>query len=130
MTLKSLAASVLLGLAATQAVAQAPAARQAGDPRAGRQAYVAVGCYACHGYAGQGAETGPRLAPGVMPLEVFRQFVRTPPANMPHYSAKVLADAEVADMHAYLSALPKPRSSQEIPILRNVPAGPVGGGQR
>jgi ubiquinol-cytochrome c reductase cytochrome c subunit len=129
MTLKTIAAVAAFGLLASQAAAQGsgPAATS-GNAKAGRQTFVAVGCFECHGYSGQGAETGPRLAPGPMPLAAFRQFVRTPPASMPHYSRKVLSDDEVADIHAYLASIPKPKSSQEIPILRKVPLGPAGSG--
>jgi ubiquinol-cytochrome c reductase cytochrome c subunit len=126
MTAKMIAALALSGLVISQAAAQVRAAPEpSGDPKAGRQTFVAVGCFECHGYSGQGAETGPRLAPGLLPLAAFRQLVRTPPAVMPRYSPKVLSDAEVADIHAYLAALPKPRPSQEIPILQSIPAGPA-----
>jgi ubiquinol-cytochrome c reductase cytochrome c subunit len=105
--------SVLAGVAllATTAGAQAPApaapAVPPGDAAAGRKIYVKVGCSSCHGNEGQGAQpTGPRLAPGPSPFAAFSAYVRAPRANMPPYTAKVLTDKDLADIHAFLRAQP------------------------
>src|SRR5712692_3082340 len=52
----------------------------------GKQIYMRVGCYACHGREAQGASTGPRLGPNPLPLPVFSRAVRTPRNEMPPYS--------------------------------------------
>lgn len=50
----------------------------------GRELYMAVGCYACHGTAGQGApSTGPKLAPDTLPVQALIAIVRNPPGEMP-----------------------------------------------
>ncbi len=75
----------------------------------GRQTYVKKGCYACHGREGQGSPTtGPRLGPNPLPLAAFTRYVRTPRAQMPPYTEKVISDSELADIHAFLQARPRP----------------------
>ena len=75
----------------------------------GRTLFLADGCAACHGTAGQGSRvTGPRLAPHAMPLEAFLQLLRHPANNMPPYVAEVLSDADARDIHAWLDSLPGP----------------------
>src|SRR5262245_41585373 len=49
----------------------------------GKAAYVQHGCWACHGFQGQGGVTGPKLAPDPMPIEAFTAFVRTTDRTMP-----------------------------------------------
>jgi ubiquinol-cytochrome c reductase cytochrome c subunit len=80
-----------------------------GDADRGRQTYVKVGCYQCHGREAQGASTGPRLGPDPMPLAQFTRYVRAPRNEMPPYTAKVLSDAELADIHAFVAARARPR---------------------
>jgi ubiquinol-cytochrome c reductase cytochrome c subunit len=73
--------------------------------------FVQKGCYACHGRDGQGSPTtGPRLGPNPTPLEAFTRYVRAPRAQMPPYTGKVVSDAELADMYAFLQARPRPGS--------------------
>jgi mono/diheme cytochrome c family protein len=36
---------------------------------------------------------------------------------MPAYTAKVLTDAEITDVYAYLETVPEPRPWQSIPLL-------------
>jgi len=74
------------------------------------------GCYECHGTQGQGG-TGPHLAPKPIALAALTAFVRKPSGGMPPYSAKVLSDAEVADIYAYLLTIPAPPPVQNIPLL-------------
>jgi ubiquinol-cytochrome c reductase cytochrome c subunit len=90
---------------------QAPA----GDAAKGKATFLRVGCYECHGTVGQGG-TGPRLAPNPRTVESLTTYVRKP-AGMPAYSAKVLLDAELADIRAYLASLPAPPSVASIPLL-------------
>ena len=79
-----------------------------GDADRGRQTYTKVGCYQCHGREAQGASTGPRLGPNPIPLAQFTRYVRAPRAEMPPYTEKVLSNAELADIHAFVSSRPRP----------------------
>lgn len=83
-----------------------------GDVDRGNQTFTRVGCYQCHGREAQGASTGPRLGPGPIPLASFTRAVRTPRADMPPYTVKVLSDAELADIYAFVAARPRPRMPQ------------------
>src|SRR6266508_6185164 len=78
------------------------------DVDRGKQIYMKVGCYQCHGREAQGASTGPRLGPDPLPLAAFTRAVRTPRNEMPPYTARVLSDAEIADVYAFVSARPRP----------------------
>ena len=83
----------------------------------GKTAYVQHGCWQCHGFQGQGANTGPKLAPDPIPIEAFTAFVRTTDRTMPPYTEAVLSNEELADIHAYLQSIPKPADSKSIPLL-------------
>lgn len=85
----------------------------ANAPR-GRELFMRVGCYECHGTVGQGAPaTGPRLAPNPLPQAAFSALVRHPSNVMPAYSERILSDAELADIYAYLKSIaPSPPASQ------------------
>ena len=83
----------------------------------GKQLYVKHGCWQCHGTVGQGAQTGPKLAPEPMPQETFVSFVRTTNRAMPPYRETVLPDADLADIYAYLQSVPKAADYKSIPLL-------------
>ena len=83
----------------------------------GKAAYTQHGCWQCHGTQGQGAVTGPKLAPDPMPIETFTTFVRTSNRAMPPYPEAVLSNDELADIHAYLQTIPKPADYKSIPLL-------------
>ena len=73
----------------------------------GRALFAKVGCYECHGYAGQGGAAGPRIA-ARLPYVAFAAYVRHPGREMPPYTTKVLSDADLSAIYAYVSALPTP----------------------
>jgi ubiquinol-cytochrome c reductase cytochrome c subunit len=79
-----------------------------GDAARGKATFLRVGCYQCHGREAQGASTGPRLGPNPIPLAAFTRAVRTPRNEMPPYSMKLLSDAELADVYAFVSSRPQP----------------------
>jgi mono/diheme cytochrome c family protein len=90
----------------------------AADATKGRETFVKNGCYSCHGYNGQGGNTGPKLAPDPMELDALKSFIRSSaPTLMPAYSEHVLGDADVADIHAWLASQPKMKNPKEIPLL-------------
>ncbi len=84
----------------------------------GRTIYVKVGCYQCHGYQAQGAVSGPRLAPDAKSYEAVASFVRHTAGEMPPYSEKILSDADLADIYAYLQSIPRPPAVDSLPLLK------------
>jgi ubiquinol-cytochrome c reductase cytochrome c subunit len=120
---KACAVLVAWVLAAGTTAAQAPAttgpAARQGEIDKGRKLYVSYGCYQCHGYEAQGSTaTGPRLGPKPIPLAPFSRYVRQPSGQMPPYTAKVLRDAEIAAIYAFVESRPAPRSVESIPLLK------------
>jgi mono/diheme cytochrome c family protein len=88
-----------------------------GNPEKGRQVFLKDGCYSCHGYDGHGG-VAPKLAPRPIPTVAFIAIVRHPPASaMPTYSPKVMSDAELTDVWAYLKSIPDPPAVKNIPLL-------------
>ena len=118
--LKSLAPIVALAVAgmfsATAALAQADTPR--GNAANGKKLFETVGCFECHGWAGQGGGAGPKLInPPVYPAFIVQ--LRTPRQIMPPYTARVLNDQQAADIYAHLLTLPKPADAKNIPLLQN-----------
>jgi ubiquinol-cytochrome c reductase cytochrome c subunit len=106
---------LLLMAASAPIVAQAPptqpsaAAAPAGSVDKGRLTFAKVGCAQCHGLEAQGSPTtGPRLGPGALPYAAFSRLVRAPRLQMPPYTEKVLANADLADIYAFVQSRPKP----------------------
>ena len=92
----------------------------AAEAMRGKDIYMRAGCYQCHGTVGQGANTGPKLAPEPMALESLIAFVRNASTTaMPAYSANMVSDAEMADIHAYLSSIKPPPQRKDVPLLNN-----------
>nr|TFG55644.1 MAG: cytochrome c [Hyphomicrobiales bacterium] len=92
----------------------------AADTDAGRQAFLTYGCYTCHGYEGQGANTGPKLAPNPLPYEALATFVRQSSGDMPPYTPATLPDATLRDIYAYLQARAEPPDPASIPLLQSI----------
>jgi mono/diheme cytochrome c family protein len=91
-----------------------------GDPVKGRSVYLAVGCFECHGRAGQGGQFNyatPSLAQIELPVDSFIAFLRDAPNDMPAYSAAVLSDQDAANIHAYLRTLPGRKPVKDFPLL-------------
>ena len=109
-----LALAALAALAAGLAVDQ-PAEAASADK--GKVAYVKHGCWQCHGFVGQGAVTGPKLAPNPMPLPELAAIVRFTTGEMPPYQKALLSDEDLADIHAWLQSLPKAPDYKSIPLL-------------
>ena len=115
-----------LVLASIGASAQAPAAATqptTGNAPAGKDLYVRYSCYACHGYDGHGG-AGARLVPMRMTGERFTAYVRGPRTpQMPLYSTKLLSDAQLADLWAYIKSLPVSPEAKDIPLLSRIMSG-------
>jgi mono/diheme cytochrome c family protein len=107
--------------AATNAQTPATASQvtgTAGNVQNGKELYLKYSCYACHGYSGQNGP-GTRLVPSRMSLPAFTAYIRNP-RQMPPYTAKVVPDAEAADIFAYLQTLPRSPSAKDIPLLSQI----------
>ena len=119
-------ALVVLLSAAAFAQTQTPAASQPGAPSAGpvgnvqegKELFLKFSCYACHSYDGHGGP-GARLVPMRMTLAGFTAYVHNP-RQMPPYSAKVLSDAQLADLFAYVKSLPESPAAKNIPLLSRI----------
>src|SRR5215470_1751107 len=98
-------------LVSAQSTTPAPAANAApapaGNVAKGKKLYLDKGCWTCHDYEAQGGN-GPRLSSTALPLRAFTAYIRSPRGTMPPYLAKVISDADVADLYAFLQAQPKP----------------------
>lgn len=119
----SVALLVLLTLGAfAQAPArQAPAAAiQTATGDEGKKLYIGYGCYQCHGYEAQGSSaTGPRLGPPPLPYVAFSRYVRRPYGQMPPYTTRILADADLEKIYAYVQSRPAPKPVESIlPLLK------------
>ena len=88
-----------------------------GDASKGKDLYLKYSCYACHGFSGQNWP-GARLVPMRMTTAAFTAYVRAPRTRqMPSFSAKVLSDQQLADIHAYAKTLPESKPAKDIPAL-------------
>ena len=107
----------LAQLALAVVLVSSQAAALAASAEKGKAAFVKYGCWQCHGFVGQGGPAGPKLAPNPLPLEALSAFVRHSNGPMPPYMEAVLSNQELADIHAYLQSIPKPRDYKSIPLL-------------
>src|ERR1051326_4619982 len=104
-------ATVLLAVAG----AQTTTAALQGNVKGGEALYLKYGCYEWHRYSGQNGP-GARLGPMRMNMTQFMSYVRNP-ARMPPYSAKVVTDAQLADIYAYIQTLKTSPAAKDIPLL-------------
>ena len=109
-----LAAIAALTMAASAFAQNAPN----GNVANGKKLFDTVGCFECHGWAGQGGGAGPKLIdPPAYPAFIVQ--LRTPRQAMPPFTAKVLSDQQAADIYSYIRTFPKPPDVNSIPLLRN-----------
>jgi mono/diheme cytochrome c family protein len=119
------ATAVALALGAAALFAQAPAggpSAPAGDAKSGKELFVKYTCYGCHGFSAQNGPAGNRLNPMKMTQQGFIALVRNPgaPNRMPPYSTKVISDAQLGDIYAYLKTLPDAPAAKDIPLLQQI----------
>jgi mono/diheme cytochrome c family protein len=118
-----LIATVLLGCGLSTLAQQTTSTRRPSAAH-GREVFLKLGCFACHGTVGQGG-AGAVLAPNTMPLAAFQTWVRngTPgwsvASGMPAWSPRVLSDDDLADVREYLATLPAPKAVKDIPQLND-----------
>jgi mono/diheme cytochrome c family protein len=108
-------------IVSAHAQTQPPAAAPAGNAQAGKDLYLRYSCYACHGYDGHGG-AGARLVPMRMTVDRFTAYVHNP-RQMPPYSSKLLTDAQLADVFAYIKSLPLSPDAKDIPLLARIMSG-------
>jgi mono/diheme cytochrome c family protein len=103
------------------ALSAAGASAQTGSAANGKELFLKYTCYGCHGFSGQNGP-GNRLVPMKMAQAVFTAYVRNPsqPNRMPSYSAKVISDAQLADIWAYIKTLPESPAAKDIPLLNQI----------
>jgi ubiquinol-cytochrome c reductase cytochrome c subunit len=90
-----------------------------GDAKTGLANFRKFGCYSCHGIVGQGTlRDGPRLNAVALGYPAVLAQLRTPRYEMPAYTAVQISDAGVADIYAYLSAIPKQPEAKSIKALQ------------
>ena len=97
-----------------------PMAVSAASAEKGKRAFIQHGCWQCHGFVGQGSVAssgGKVLTRTELPIEGFMAFVRGTNRAMPPYSEKILPDADLADIYAYLQSVPKPADYKTIKLL-------------
>jgi mono/diheme cytochrome c family protein len=89
-----------------------------GNAENGKKLFVERGCWQCHGFAAQGGGiAGPRLAGRVPAWPAFSRAVRRPLEEMVPYTEKMLPNTELADIYAWLKAIPPPPAVNNLPQL-------------
>jgi ubiquinol-cytochrome c reductase cytochrome c subunit len=110
----SLVSICIAALLAFSGVGRAQSEAPNGDADKGRVTFARVGCYQCHGREAQGSPaTGPRLGPDPRPYPAFAEWVRRPKGEMPPYTIRVLSDADLADIYAFVAS--RPNASEAPP---------------
>jgi ubiquinol-cytochrome c reductase cytochrome c subunit len=111
--------AMAFGMLTVIAPAIAQSATNAEQVTRGESLFEKNGCYMCHGTVGQGG-VGPAIAVDLVPYAALSIYVRNPTGDMPPFGEKVLSDADLKDIYAYLSALPAPKSPDSTPLLPKV----------
>ena len=106
------------GYAQAPSASPQPTAPAAGNAQQGKDLFVNYSCYACHGYDRHGG-AGARLVPMRMSLAAFTAYVHNP-RQMPPYTAKVLSDAQLADLFAHIKSLPESPAAKNIQLLTRI----------
>ncbi len=105
---------LLCAIAAATLMAQTPA----GDAKHGKELFLNYACYSCHSFDGHGG-AGARLVPMPLNQTAFIAFVRNA-GRMPSYSSKILPDAKLADIYAYIKTLPTSPDAKNIPLIQEL----------
>jgi mono/diheme cytochrome c family protein len=105
---------LLVASCAVLACAQTPA----GDAKHGKDLFLSYACYSCHSFDGHGG-AGARLVPMPLNQAGFISFVRNA-GRMPTYGPKVISDAQLVDIYAYIKTLPTSRDAKSIPLIQEL----------
>lgn len=127
LTLAAIAACMIAALVAFRATGTlgqttaSPPPAPHGSAVRGKAAFLAYGCYECHGSMGQGNDnSGPTLAPHPIPYAAIIAYIRKPAGQMPAQSAAIVPDAAVADISAYLESIPATKPVGTIHALSGI----------
>ena len=107
---------------------QNSAAPHGGNAQNGKKVFEKLGCFRCHGSAGEGmAQTGkeaapPKIASSRLLLQDFVRFVRAPKGQMPPFSAAQVSDEELSDVYAFLQTVAS-QPKVELPSTANAQNG-------
>jgi mono/diheme cytochrome c family protein len=107
---------------------QNSAAPSGGNSQNGKKVFEKLGCFRCHGSAGEGmAQTGkesapPKIASTHLSLQEFVRFVRAPKGQMPPFSAAQVNDEELSDVYAFLQTVAS-QPKVELPSTANAQNG-------
>jgi len=110
---------ISLVAACALALLLASSAEAQGSAENGKRLFTKLGCYTCHGYQGQGGAAGAKLAPQPISTSQLIAYVRHPRGSMPPFTSKVVSDADLTDIHAFLAAVPAPPPVKNIPQLNH-----------
>jgi len=102
---------------ATLVAVTATVSAQTGSSERGKQLFEKHNCYYCHGTVGQGGRDGARIAATALTGNQFTRYVRKPTGGMPAFTEKILTDAQLTDIYAYLKSLPTAKPPAEIAML-------------
>ena len=111
------AALIVAGVLALTPDANTQARR---DAQNGRNVFEKLGCFRCHGSAGEGMpRTGtqpgsPKIVATKLSLRDFRQSVRKPTGQMPPFLTTQVSDEELSDVYAFLQSAAS-QSKLELP---------------
>ena len=95
-----------------------PIKRRRANAEKGKLLYASNACYFCHGTLGQGlGVNGSRIGPPSRAVAGFTAYVRKPTGAMPAFTDKILSDADVADIHAFLRTMATAKAATDIPLL-------------
>ena len=107
---------------------QTSAASRGGNSQNGKKVFEKLGCFRCHGSAGEGMpQTGkeagpPKIASPHLSLQDFVRFVRAPKGQMPPFSAAQVSDEELSDVYAFLQTVAS-QPKVELPSTANAQNG-------
>jgi mono/diheme cytochrome c family protein len=107
---------------------QNSAAPHGGNAQNGKKVFEKLGCFRCHGSAGEGMpQTGkeagpPKIASPHLSRQDFVRFVRAPKGQMPPFSAAQVSDDELSDVYLFLQAVAS-QPKVELPSTANAQNG-------
>jgi len=111
-------------VAAVLVPARTANSQRAEDAQHGKEVFEKLGCFRCHGSAGEGMspegkEAGPpKVASTQLSLKDFVQSIRMPKGQMPPFSAKQVTDAELSDVYTFLRSMAS-QLKLELPSTAN-----------
>jgi mono/diheme cytochrome c family protein len=101
-------------------LAQQPNSAPDGNAGQGKILFTSIGCYECHGYAGQGGRAGARIVPMLFSVQDMIRYVRRPPGEMPAYTDKIASEQDLKQIYAYLKSFAPPKAVKDIPLLNEI----------